>query len=98
MFFVWAELSRAPGGIADAGSTLFSSDSTDADFADYAKSRGFVYGGDGGGNTEFARIYGMPGYYNPATETTLVLVAKHNDSDAAAFAAGCMKRIGPAVS
>ena len=88
MFYIWAEFTTAPGGIDDAGSTLFSSDATEADFADYAKSRGFTEVRD------YRENAGYINYWNPDSRSYLVNLGTEGDSAGALRIAGYIKFAG----
>ena len=89
MFYIWIESGVGPKRIVDAGSTLFSSDATEDDFGDYAKSRGFTVEGD--------RKAGCRAWRTPNGESWLSVVGVEDDSARAARIAGYIKLAGRIV-
>lgn len=86
MFYIWVETGVGPKRIVDAGSTLFSSDATEDDFADYAKSRGFTVEGE--------RKAGCRSWRTPDGELWISVIDVQDDSAKALRIASCIKLAG----
>ncbi len=85
MFYVWAEYAIAPVSLVDAGSTVFDDDATEADFAEYAESRGFTEDNC----HEDHRVW-----RNPADRSFIALLGAEGDSAVALRIANYVKLAG----